>query len=298
MRLATLVLLAVAASTAAAQAPSAAGKAALSGIVRDSLGHPITAAEVVVEDAGLATTADSAGVFHLAGVPAGRTIFTVRHIGYDPVSFAIEMPADSTVQVQLMLHRAAQVLEAITTTGARAGLSAVGFYDRMKANIGGQYVTPEEIERMGPRSAASAYVQGVRGIRVVYPSRRQLSSSTTIYDPSSGKPGSPRPIPAHGGVPVTGPADAPEGTQIVTSGSGCPLRIFVDGIEQRASIDDIVSSSEVYAVEVYARGTAIPTSFQGTLRDRPGCGAVAIWTKKLRPVGSSAAPPDTTKGTP
>lgn len=321
MRLALLALLAVA-SLASAQARAPAGNAALSGVVRDSLGDPIPYANVYVEGGERSTVADTAGFFHLAGVSRGRSVFTARRIGYEPVSFAIEMPPDTTVHVELTLHRTPQLLPGIAALGPRAGLAETGFYDRLLRGAGGVLVTPEAIQRMGAVTRPSSFLARAGGIRVVTPAFRQGTvgvqvparlrddprrASTKRASPDGSKAGTIDLSPSDGDLGGTSIAvrDGATSGETLLSATGGPVIVFLDGVVSRAPIDDVLGVAEVYAIEVYPRITTAPASLQAALREMPRgstAAVVAIWTTRYRP---SRVPqprgqttPDTTKGTP
>ena len=67
------------------------------------------------------------------------------------------------------------------------------------------------------------------------------------------------------------------------------LQLFIDGVRTNAQMDDVLTTDQVYAVEVYDRPTSVPTEFTGQLPQKggrgknlspqSGCGAVVVWTK-------------------
>jgi hypothetical protein len=60
------------------------------------------------------------------------------------------------------------------------------------------------------------------------------------------------------------------------SSGGC-LNLFVNGSYTRNQLDDILSTGEVYAMEVYTRRVQIPMEFTAL---RSACaGALAVWTR-------------------
>jgi hypothetical protein len=69
----------------------------------------------------------------------------------------------------------------------------------------------------------------------------------------------------------------PQGTGIMTRNSNCPRR-FLDGVEMRIGIGQMVTPSEIAAVEVYSAAFT-PSEFQGINH----CPTILVWTKwKLR----------------
>jgi hypothetical protein len=66
----------------------------------------------------------------------------------------------------------------------------------------------------------------------------------------------------------------------VTGTTSC-LSLFVDGVWQRSILlDERVSPSNVYAVEVYPRRSALPQEFADPVSQ---CGAIVVWTKSRAP---------------
>jgi iron complex outermembrane receptor protein len=95
---------------AAAQATGA-----VFGTVHDPAGRPLAGAVVSVAGDSIATRADSAGRYHLDGIPAGRVTLRVRQIGYRSRTHVVNLPAGDSVQVDVVL-----------ATGALADTFALG----------------------------------------------------------------------------------------------------------------------------------------------------------------------------
>jgi hypothetical protein len=67
--------------------------------------------------------------------------------------------------------------------------------------------------------------------------------------------------------------------------------LFVDGVERDGALDDLVTPTEVAAIEVYDRSSLVPTEFYGRLTrtavtgelalSQTECGAIAVWTRIL-----------------
>ncbi|HEY0930024.1 MAG TPA: carboxypeptidase-like regulatory domain-containing protein [Gemmatimonas sp.] len=63
-----------------------------------------------------------------------------------------------------------------------------------------------------------------------------------------------------------------------TAGSGCTLRVLVDGVlRPEGTSVDVAPPSDIHAVEVYVGSSRIPPQFGG-FRDELACGLVAVWT--------------------
>lgn len=230
---------------AGAQASAPAHVSVVAGRVRDALGHPLTAVTVTA-DSGAPAFGDDSGVFRVANLPPGRVEFSVMRIGYSPVSFALQLPPDTTVFLDVHMTAIAQTLPLVTTTGEAVSIAftGTGFYDRQKHQASGYFVSPEQVNKLRLGYAAQ-FLMEVPGMR--------------IYK----KPKGP-------GYDVAGPA-------------GC-YSVFVDGVYSRLPLDDAVNGADVYAVEVYTRASDVPLRFQAPMRELV-CGAVAFWTRKYAPAG-------------
>ena len=103
------------APTLAAQAGSIAGK------VADQSGAAISGVVITVEGTGLRVISNSQGNYRLQGVPSGQRELRARAIGYTPVTVTVEVTGAGTVTRDLVLERAALVLDPVNVTvGSRA----------------------------------------------------------------------------------------------------------------------------------------------------------------------------------
>ena len=120
----------------------------LAGTVTDSSGRPVSFATVVA-DSGQAALAQQDGSFRLAKLQPGPNGFLIRRIGYLPLAFEMEMPAASTVNVNLRLLPATLDLKPVVVEGKRvsAALAKTGFYDRQRQGLAGIFFDPEEFQK-------------------------------------------------------------------------------------------------------------------------------------------------------
>jgi hypothetical protein len=222
---------------------------AVAGTVRDSIGHALRLVEVVVENTTLTTTTDDSGRFHIRGIPAGRTDFTVRRVGWEAVAFGTTLAPDSTLVLDIRMRPLTNLEPVMVTAERLKRFESTGFGERRKAGIG-SFIGPERIDSMQHLPAAGFLLRGVRGLDV---------GCSTVQGCKI--------------IPRTGPP--------------C-LKIFVNGGERPGDLDENVSMSEVYAIEVYERPVLVPAEFQGKLEQKrsnhvltpkAGCGAIAVWTR-------------------
>ncbi len=193
-------------------------------------------ATVFVEGKDLSTTSDDSGRFHIARIPPGTSLVTALRIGYKAVSFEINLPPDTTLVTEIRL-RSVQTLSAVKVTGERVSprLAREGYYQRLRQGWG-TFLTPEKIEELQHLSTPAKMLRDVKGVEVRCPQAT--------------------------------------GRCAVSSTLGRCLNVFVDGVRHAGQLDDLLSSSEVYAMEVYS--TQVPMEFEGPSGAR--CSAIAVWT--------------------
>ena len=251
-----LMVTLTASGSLAAQTPDTTRKhSGLAGIVRDSLGRPVVAANVIVDGIAGATATDDSGRFDVRKLPGGPNGFTITKIGYAPLSFEVSLPTDSVVVISVTL-RTVQVLNTVNVNAERtnAYLARTGFTERQRLGLG-TFLAPQHIDSIAMSVVTPAQLlRGVRGIDVNCP--RDICR-----------------VVAH-------------------SPPGC-LWLYIDGVPHGTEqIDNLgFSPSGIAAIEVYERPSLVPAQFQGTLPAKQGrgmsmaagCGALAIWTKARVP---------------
>lgn len=255
--LSTFLILALTASASlAAQTPDTTRKhSGLAGVVRDSLGRPIIAANVLVDGITGATATDDSGRFDVRRLLAGPNGFTITKIGFAPLSFEVSLPADSVVVLSVTM-RSVQVLNTVNVNAERtnAYLARTGFTERQRLGLG-SFLTPQHLDSIAMSvSTPAQLLRGVRGVDVRCP--RGLCTVVSHSPP------------------------------------GC-LWLYIDGVPHGTQqIDSLgFSPSGIAAIEVYERPSMVPLEFQGQLPIKQGrgmsmgagCGALAIWTKSRVP---------------
>lgn len=251
-----LMLAVVAFSLLEAQTPDTTRKhSGLAGLVRDSTGRPISAANVLVDGSNVAVATDDSGHFDVRRLPAGVNGFTITKIGYAPLSFELSLPTDSVVVLSVTM-RTVQVLNTVNVNAERtnAYLARTGFTERQRLGLG-SFLTPQHLDSIAMSvSTPAQLLRSVRGVDVRCP--RGLCTVLTRSPP------------------------------------GC-LWLFIDGAPHGTQqIDSLgFSPSGIAAIEVYDRPSLVPLEFQGQLPMKQGramsmaggCGALAIWTKARIP---------------
>lgn len=126
---AKVVLLIVAPSVLAAQAPSTGiitGR--VTGRTDSSTASqsvtPVAGATVVLVGNALRTASDSAGRYTLGNVPVGRTTLRIQRLGYRAVDRAVNVRPNDTLRVDIALEMEAQQLSPVRTDAARTGVES------------------------------------------------------------------------------------------------------------------------------------------------------------------------------
>jgi len=227
----------------------------LAGVVRDSLGRPISAANVLVDGSSITTITDDSGRFDVRRLSGGPNGFTITKIGYAPLSFEVSLPQDSVLVLSVRMHTV-QLLNTVNVNAERtnAYLARTGFVERQRLGVG-SFLTPQHIDSLAMSVMTPAQLlRGVRGIDVVCP--RDICRVVAHMQP------------------------------------GC-LWLYIDGVPHGTEeLDNLgFSPSGIAAMEVYERPQLVPMQFQGQLpikqgpymSNGAGCGALVIWTKARVP---------------
>ena len=236
----------VPAAVVTAQEAASAGSG-LTGLIVDTASAPIAYAAVSVVRGTAGVRSDESGRFRLMGLPSGKSLIAVRRLGFDPVFFDVVIPDTSIVDVRVKMLNVAKDLSTVNISDVREPLRRVGFYERMAAGHG-HFVSPAMIEN------------------------RRFTRATD----------------ALGSIPNLVVDRRGSKTRVMTSNLKCEYGLVVDGMGvgeagsrvRTTSPDDLVSASDLYAIEVYPRNRGIPPEFLG-MSHEDGCGTIVIWTKGM-----------------
>ncbi|WP_420449607.1 carboxypeptidase regulatory-like domain-containing protein [Candidatus Palauibacter sp.] len=208
---------------------------------------PVVAAVVSVPDRLRVAETNRRGRFVLSGVPVGMQELNVRHLGYAPLTYVVEVSSGLTTEVEIGMVPDPVEMEPIVATVIRSRrLEVKGFYERRHWGelVGtGTYYTAEDIDRRRPVEI-SHMVADESGIRLQCNIRR-TDCRLVNTRLSSG---------------VTG---------------ACSLNFYVDGLPTRGiPLDDVVRPSEIAGLEIYKGLASGPAEFPPSR-----CGLIVVWTK-------------------
>ena len=229
------------------------GDARLAGVVRNADGRPVAGATVALWGAQRSATTSERGTFLLDSLPGGSHTAEVRLIGYQPVRQVVQLAPGQTASVELELAARVVVLEEVRVRGELVyGRSLAEFERRRRMGPSQYFLGPQEIERR-PLTPLTRLLQGLPGIWVV----------------------------CVGGECVVRMRGAPS----LTNARDCEPALWIDGYRDRIREWTFLWSDEIAAVEIYPRGSSVPSEFY----DGNRCGAVVVTTRP-RPTRVSDPP--------
>ncbi|QJD77545.1 TonB-dependent receptor [Spirosoma rhododendri] len=117
-------------------------------------------ATVTLINTRFGTATDSAGVFQLADVPTGTYQLSVSLVGYDSYRKSVRLMAGQSVQLSISLREAANNLNEVVVTGARAT-------ELRKSPVAIAVITRKEMNLNANTNAVDAVLKGVPGLSAV-----------------------------------------------------------------------------------------------------------------------------------
>ncbi len=132
------------------------------GVVRDSIGIPIAAAEITT-GVSMART-DSLGRFYISYPRADSVTLVVRRMGFERVTFTVSSAAAAENSIEITMRPLAAALPGVTVDAAsiRARTVMEGF-DRRRAHGSGVFLTKEDIAKRNTEELSNV-LRGQRGI--------------------------------------------------------------------------------------------------------------------------------------
>jgi Carboxypeptidase regulatory-like domain/TonB-dependent Receptor Plug Domain len=227
---------------AAAQSvtPQSAARYALAGVVAGTDGAAVPDAEITIVSVGadsVRVRSDSAGKFRASGLTTAAVTVRVRRLGYQPKSLDLMLREGSPpIVITLEPNPAELGTVKIREIAAEPDARLREFYARRATNSFGRYFEASEIEKRRPQFISEMF--------------RQVPGATLS---ASGRIGNTLRI------------------------RGCPPLVWVDGVRiPNSQIDEVVTPSDVAAVEIYNSFAGIPAQYF----DRSAtCGTILVWSR-------------------
>ena len=139
--------------------PTLASAQVLRGTVQDATGHPVPFASVAVPASQQGTTADEAGAFTLAGLPAGSHRLAVSAVGYAPASSLVTLPLAAPLVIRLKADE--QKLAEVVVTGVGRAT------ELRRSPVPIAALSQREMRLNASTNAIDAAVRGVPGLTAV-----------------------------------------------------------------------------------------------------------------------------------
>lgn len=218
------------------------GASTLRGTIAGADAKPIALAEVRVFPSDVTVRTGAMGQYQVTGLASGRHLIEARALGYEPVRRIVVV--GTGVDTVNMWLPSVRTLSPVVTV-ARADPYRTGFYDRMRRNSGGHFLTPARINSSGTRSITEL-LASVPGVRI-----RKVGGVSVIE--------------------LTGRG--------VRSLRGCQVAFYLDGtryVPSSHGLDGEIGLDNVEAIEVYDVAT-VPIEFSGM---SAACGVVLIWSRE------------------
>jgi hypothetical protein len=222
------------------------GMGSIVGVVRDSAGHGIGIAQILIVGARSSNVieSDSAGGYRISPIGAGSVRLAARHVGYEPETITVIVHSDAVARADFTLMAVGVIMPATVVEGDRTRGKMGPFNRRMSRGVG-SFVTRAEIEKRQPASI-SELLRTLPGVSI---SQRMA--------------GEPQPVHMQRSVNSSMQAT-------------CVVHVYVDGQPYpNGNIDDFAPLT-LEGVEVYRSASEIPADFR--TRDAT-CGLIALWTR-------------------
>ena len=220
-------------------------------VVDPATDQRISDASIVVAADIVQARTDSLGRFLVRVRRAGTNVLTVRRLGYDARSFAIDVPDNDTAEVQLPLERAPAMLDTVTVRDAPIVSPRLDAFERrLRSRGGGWFVTRAQIDSQHPIETADLLRRAV-GVEVVKKDlkTRILSKRGMVWNYRT------------------------MGAEL------CAMPIGVDGRVMEQGFDiNTIPPVDIHGIEVYFGPASIPPEYLGTLPNN-FCGLVMVWTR-------------------
>jgi hypothetical protein len=235
------VLVAVVGASVLVSPAASAQTRSIVGVVKDTLGFPVYAAEVSVREAS--TRTDTLGRFYLAFGDGDSVTISVRRIGFERLSFTVAAAAAATQSIDVTIRQVVQSLPTVEVDEPelRSRTMMEGF-DYRKSRGNGVFLTRDDIAKRGSMELSNV-LRGERGILI---QRGRGGRASLRFAQWRGK-------------------------------GGCEVAFWVDGRQVRNLDIDDIPARDVEGIELYDGPSSTPGEFvRGPFIN---CGTVVIWTR-------------------
>lgn len=226
-------------------------------VMRDSAGHQLAAAEVFLPGLNRHVTANWAGEFKIAQLPAGRHAILIRHVGFEPLMDSVDVAEGAKVDREFILAEAPTKLGEVQVKAPEKKYLSPGlqeFEERRKAGFG-HFIDEAEMRKNNERRLIDVLAE------LPSISRFMVKSGGSIMNEylSSGRKAK------NGQCPVTTYIDG--------------MRVYDSAKDRPEQMPDLsrFNTRDYAAVEYYSGGATIPLKFNAS---SSGCGVLVLWTRE------------------
>lgn len=215
-------------------------------VTNDADDEPVPKALVMLLNDRALWRTDTAGIIVLTVQHPGPNVFTIRRIGFNPITTTLDVPERDTLKVHVIMSPAAQRLDTVSVSARAAEAERISAFDQRRLhNVGGHFITMADIEQRKPFETLDLF-RTMLGLRVIRPTH-----------------GDPIILSTRGGV---------------AAGGDCRPRIGLDGavFGQDFDVNDI-SPRDIYGIEIYNGAATIPGQYLSATAGG-ACGLIMIWT--------------------
>jgi hypothetical protein len=243
------------------------------GVVSDDEGRHLGGVSIEVLGTKLAVTTAEDGVFRFERVPAGRYWIVVRRIGYAPVRLTATLLPGLERDLPIELERVPQRLSELTVL-SHGGMSKYRYQDFFTRSHSafGTFLTRDDLAQSRAYDLVSLVQRQMPG-----KTRFALEQRTGGDGYAGGR------LYRRGGY-LYGRDEFGLFVPVGTSALGlyhspnCAPGISVNGATPWPGVSLLdFDLEQVEALEIYRRGSWVPTEF--SYRETSGCGLVVVWTK-------------------
>jgi hypothetical protein len=256
-----LALPALGAAALAAQTATLGGT-----VVADSLGHPVTGADVSIPSLGRRTTTNYLGEFKFSALPGGLLVVSVRRLGFAPFRDTVTIVDGRLSNRDFQLVEQARQLDSVTVTAPERKYISPGlaeFEERRKQGHG-HFISEEVLRKSEDHGLVELVLGQIPGLSRFNPDPRRPTA--TFVRTTRKCAAGPAILGCRGGS------------------SACPVTLYLDGqmIYSAARGDDVPDLNlfhvrDYAGIEYYAGGATAPLKYNVT---DSGCGLLLLWTRE------------------
>jgi len=231
-------------------------------VYRDTLFHQLVGVEISIPLLNRRAVSNYAGDFRLSGIPTGRYVLQLHHIGFAPLTDTVSVTENAAVDREYVMSQEPVVLDSVRVSAEKPRyVSALlnDFVERARHHNGGFFITDSALRKNESRKLQDVLTSVIPGLHTFRP---MSGTRPTMEYVSSGR----------------GPT---------LKGSTCPVALYVNGIsiynmgtmKDPESIPDLsrYTVADYAGIEYYPGGASIPPQYNMTPNS---CGVLLLWERE------------------